>query len=79
VGDFISASLGSLAHELGHVFDLGHSESGLMGDQFHRFRTVFSTTFDTAHGDEVGISRSCATILHFHRLGEMCSFPLPLI
>lgn len=39
-GGNFSTSLGSLLHELGHIFDLGHTESGIMGndiDYVHRF------------------------------------------
>ncbi|CRL07465.1 CLUMA_CG020433, isoform A [Clunio marinus] len=39
-GGCFSTSLGSLIHEIGHIFDLAHTESGLMGDDIdyvHRF------------------------------------------
>lgn len=39
-GGCFSTSLGSLLHEMGHVFDLAHTETGLMGndiDYVHRF------------------------------------------
>lgn len=39
-GGCFSTSLGSLVHELGHIFDLAHTETGLMGndiDYVHRF------------------------------------------
>ena len=36
VGGLFSASIGGLAHEMGHIFDLGHTEGGLMGNQYHR-------------------------------------------
>lgn len=38
-GNF-STSLGSLIHEIGHIFDLGHTQTGIMGNDFdyvHRF------------------------------------------
>lgn len=39
-GGCFSTSLGSLVHEMGHIFDLAHTDSGLMGndiDLVHRF------------------------------------------
>ena len=39
-GGCFSTSLGSLIHEMGHIFDLAHTETGLMGndiDFVHRF------------------------------------------
>jgi hypothetical protein len=39
-GGCFSTTLGSLIHEIGHIFDLGHTEKGLMGndiDHVHRF------------------------------------------
>ncbi|KAG5672108.1 hypothetical protein PVAND_002263 [Polypedilum vanderplanki] len=39
-GGNFSTTLGSLVHEIGHLFDLGHTENGLMGndiDHVHRF------------------------------------------
>ncbi|CAG7724633.1 unnamed protein product [Allacma fusca] len=42
VGSLFSASLGGLAHEIGHIFDLGHTEGGLMGNQYHRIDLCLS-------------------------------------
>lgn len=39
-GGCFATSLGALAHEIGHIFDLAHTETGLMGndiDYTHRF------------------------------------------
>lgn len=39
-GGNFSTSIGSMLHEIGHVFDLGHTENGIMGndvDYVHRF------------------------------------------
>ena len=36
-----STTLGAMIHELGHVFDLGHSHSGIMAFQFHNVKSFF--------------------------------------
>lgn len=39
-GGNFATSLGSLIHEMGHIFDLGHTQTGFMGNDFdyvHRF------------------------------------------
>lgn len=40
-GGCCSASIGSLCHELGHTFDLGHPSSGIMSTDFHLFHSAF--------------------------------------
>lgn len=41
MGRHFGASLGIVAHELGHAFDLGHERRGLMGKDYHRFALTF--------------------------------------
>lgn len=41
-GGCFSTSLGSLCHEIGHCFDLGHTETGIMGRGFDNMHCVFS-------------------------------------
>lgn len=41
-GALYAASVGSVMHEMGHIFDLGHTEAGLMGSQFNRIDTCLS-------------------------------------
>ncbi|ODN05985.1 hypothetical protein Ocin01_00722, partial [Orchesella cincta] len=41
-GSLYAASVGSVLHEMGHIFDLGHTDAGLMGSQFNRIDTCLS-------------------------------------
>lgn len=46
-GGCFATTLGSVCHEVGHIFDLGHSQSGIMGSDFdfvNRFFTVSNQT-----------------------------------
>lgn len=48
-GGCFATTLGSVCHEVGHIFDLGHNENGIMGsgiDFVHRYFTVRSQTED---------------------------------
>lgn len=40
-GGCFSTTLGSVCHELGHTFDLGHSKDGIMGRGFDNIDLVF--------------------------------------
>lgn len=42
-GGCFSTTLGSVCHELGHTFDLGHSKYGIMGRGFDNIHLVFIT------------------------------------
>lgn len=46
-GGCFATTLGSLCHEIGHIFDLGHTSSGIMGTEFdliNRFFTIETQT-----------------------------------
>ncbi|KAJ1530515.1 hypothetical protein ONE63_005409 [Megalurothrips usitatus] len=40
-GGCYSSSLGAVAHELGHTFDLGHTTHGIMGPEYHDIHYMF--------------------------------------
>jgi len=42
IGDLYEATLGALVHELGHIFDLGHDQEGIMANKFINIRGAFS-------------------------------------
>lgn len=57
-GGCFATTLGSLCHEIGHIFDLGHTSNGIMGDGFdfvHRVFTIDNLT-DNIPGRVVGAS-----------------------
>lgn len=41
-GGCFATTLGSVCHEIGHIFDLGHTEHGIMGDGFDYVNRVFT-------------------------------------
>ena len=52
VGGCVATTLGSVLHELGHTFDLGHTESGIMArgfDDLDSLLTVMSEKGGTRH------------------------------
>lgn len=49
-GGCFATTLGSVCHELGHTFDLGHTPDGIMGRGFYNVNLVF--TFQTCKGNE---------------------------
>jgi Putative peptidase family len=46
-GSCFATTLGSVTHEIGHTFDLGHSEHGIMGDGFDYINRVFTVEHKT--------------------------------
>ncbi|XP_077291900.1 uncharacterized protein LOC143915230 [Arctopsyche grandis] len=42
IGGCFATTLGSVCHELGHTFDLGHTKDGIMGRGFDHFDRVFT-------------------------------------
>lgn len=51
-GGCFATTLGSVCHEIGHIFDLGHSRCGIMGNGFdfvNRVFTVSNQTLDLPH------------------------------
>jgi len=73
--------MGCLAHEIGHLFDLGHTAKGIMGQDYHNYTVslyprsglkVDSTGKQGRHSQDVILdvptfSRSSAVLLFFHR------------
>lgn len=41
-GGCFASSLGSVCHEIGHILDLGHTKTGIMGDGFDYVNRVFT-------------------------------------
>ncbi|XP_037026861.1 uncharacterized protein LOC119067813 [Bradysia coprophila] len=46
-GGCFATTLGSVCHEIGHIFDLGHTQSGIMGNGFDFVNRVFTVTNQT--------------------------------
>ena len=46
-GGCYSTTLGAVAHEIGHIFDLGHTKEGIMGNGLDYINRVFTTTGTT--------------------------------
>lgn len=46
-GGCFATTLGSVCHEVGHIFDLGHSQSGIMGNGFDFVNRVFTVRNQT--------------------------------
>uniref|UniRef100_A0A1A9W8L7 Uncharacterized protein n=1 Tax=Glossina brevipalpis TaxID=37001 RepID=A0A1A9W8L7_9MUSC len=44
-----ASTLGALSHELGHIFDLGHTQNGVMGTGFDFINRVFTLNTTTEH------------------------------
>ncbi|KAL9873723.1 uncharacterized protein ACN427_010046 [Glossina fuscipes fuscipes] len=44
-----ASTLGALCHELGHIFDLGHTQNGIMGTGFDFINRVFTLNTATEH------------------------------
>lgn len=47
IGGCFATTLGSLCHEIGHIFDLGHTEEGIMGNGFDYVNRVFTHELTT--------------------------------
>lgn len=47
-GGCFATSLGSLCHEIGHIFDLGHTDDGIMGTGFDLINRFFTMETQTA-------------------------------
>ncbi|KAK6625505.1 hypothetical protein RUM43_005804 [Polyplax serrata] len=57
-GSCFSTTLGSVCHELGHAFDLGHSKKGIMGRGFDNINLVFTIGNQTRHSNKNARARS---------------------
>lgn len=53
-----STSLGSVCHEIGHIFDLGHTDDGIMGTGFDYLNGVFTLDALTEHLPKRNIKKS---------------------
>lgn len=40
-GGCFSTTLGAVCHEIGHIFDLGHTTHGIMGSNYHNLQSMF--------------------------------------
>lgn len=45
-GGCYATSIGSICHEIGHIFDLGHNENGIMGNDFDYINHVFTIYYN---------------------------------
>ncbi|XP_075159205.1 uncharacterized protein LOC142232335 [Haematobia irritans] len=48
-GGVYASSLGAVCHEIGHIFDLGHDQEGVMGTNFDYINNVFIMNALTEH------------------------------
>ncbi|XP_053692141.1 uncharacterized protein LOC128740602 [Sabethes cyaneus] len=46
-GGCYATTIGSVCHELGHIFDLGHTKDGIMGSEFDHVNRVFTLVTNT--------------------------------
>lgn len=73
IGACFSSSLGSALHELCHIFDLGHTENGVMGKNFSDLYQEFvlnpkrSISRGAKYEKNTFFTRSCAVLLFYHR------------
>lgn len=78
LGYCFSTTLGSVLHEICHTFDLGHTESGIMGRGFDNMHKVFLINTDSQKNlghrykqlfdnDETYWTQSCAVLMCYHR------------
>jgi hypothetical protein len=56
-GGCLATTLGSVLHELGHTFDLGHTQTGIMGRGFDYIDRVFVSTTSIEANRNVAIQR----------------------
>lgn len=57
-GSCFSTTLGSVCHELGHTFDLGHSKKGIMGRGFDNINLVFTICNQSKDANKNVITRN---------------------
>lgn len=81
LGSCFSTTLGSVLHELCHVFDLGHTEEGIMGRGFDNIYKVFTHSNSRTNksgvcaekdrikfeDDQTYWTKSCMVLLRYHR------------
>ncbi|XP_046680773.1 putative zinc metalloproteinase C607.06c [Homalodisca vitripennis] len=79
-GSCFSTTLGSVCHELGHTFDLGHPRQGIMGRGFDNVHLVFvavtSGTVRAANPRKT--NPQCSTVTLVHNLNVECVIGSPL-
>ncbi|XP_071454117.1 uncharacterized protein [Hetaerina americana] len=56
-GGCFATAVGSVCHELGHTFDLGHTQNGIMGRGFHHIQKIFILP---QHNEDTAVKRSCS-------------------
>lgn len=75
-GGCFATTLGSVCHEIGHIFDLGHSQNGIMGSGFdfvNRVFTVINQTEDLPNRMTTSTAPSNQNIPHDPRLTKLKS------
>ncbi|XP_046402300.1 putative zinc metalloproteinase C607.06c isoform X2 [Ischnura elegans] len=56
-GGCFATAVGSVCHELGHTFDLGHTQNGIMGRGFHHIQKIFILP---NHNEIAPVNRNCS-------------------
>lgn len=80
LGSCFSTTLGSALHELCHLFDLGHTETGIMGrgfDNVHKIftlnaadnlqKTICPNLKNRLDDDQTYWTESCTVLLRYHK------------
>lgn len=77
LGSCFSTTLGSALHELCHLFDLGHTETGIMGRGFDNVYKVFTLNAlekktypilkNRLEDDQTHWTESCTVLLRYHK------------
>ena len=57
VGGCVATTIGSILHEMGHVFDLGHTRQGVMARGFDDLDSLL-TIISEKGGSRTGVSKS---------------------
>ncbi|XP_055524363.1 uncharacterized protein LOC129718012 [Wyeomyia smithii] len=60
-GGCYATTIGSVCHELGHIFDLGHTADGIMGTGFDYINRVFTLVRNTEDLPDRVVNRTTST------------------